>query len=197
MRRADRRPDRPRLFCIGLNKTATSSFHEAVQVLGYRSLHHGGEEVERNVSAAIEAKAPLLSNLDQRYDAFSDIGQLSRRFVMLSQQYPGSRFVLTVRPLDEWLDSRRRHAERNVQAQEAGRRHGRLLVVDEEKWRAEWSDHLEKVHRFFRNRDDLLEIDLTDDPTWSPLCAFLGRPEPSEPFPWANRDRNIASEGDG
>ena len=34
---------------------------------------------------------------------------------MLDRQYPGSKFILTVRDLDDWLDSRRRHVETNIE----------------------------------------------------------------------------------
>src|SRR5262249_2012112 len=91
--------DPPRVVCIGRNKTATSSFHQAMTRLGYTSLHHGGPQIERAVSDALAAEEPLLSRIDARYDAFSDIGQLSRRFMLLDRQYPGSKFVLTVRPV--------------------------------------------------------------------------------------------------
>ena len=185
----EKRPDRARVFCIGLNKTATSSFHEAMTILGFESLHRGGPEVEQKLTAAIEEKAPLLKYLDPRYDAFSDIGQLSRRFMMLYTQYPGSRFVLTVRPVEQWLDSRRRHVENNIRLKAAGSYDGRFIVVEEEKWRREWSDHLDKVHAFFETRDGLLEIDFTDGPGWGPLCAFLQLPQPDVQFPWANRDK--------
>ena len=102
------RPDRPRLFGIGLNKTGTSSFHEAATILGLESLHWGGPPVRDKVQAALDAGAPLLTNIEPHYDAFSDILLLSRNFARLDEQYPGSRFVLTMRPLDAWIDSRRR-----------------------------------------------------------------------------------------
>lgn len=181
-------PDRPRVFGIGLNKTATSSLHEALTVLGFTSLHDGGPEVHDAVQAAIDAGAPLLSNLDQRIDAFSDIGLLSRRFGILDRQYPGSWFVLTVRPVDDWIDSRTRHVQRNVALKEAGEYHGTFLVVDEARWRQEWEEHTSRVRAYFEGRRDFLEIDLTRAPEWGPLCELLGLDEPAAPFPWANRD---------
>jgi len=183
------RPDRPRIFCIGLNKTGTSSFHEAMTILGYESMHHGGVEVESRISAALAANEPVLSRLDQRFDAFSDIGQLSRRFLMLDRQYPGSRFVLTVRPIDAWIDSRRRHVENNIRRRASGEYDGKFVVVDEDKWRQEWARHVGRVHDYFGARDDFIEVDLTHDPGWGALCALLQVPEPVAPFPWANRGR--------
>jgi hypothetical protein len=184
-------PDRPRVFNLGLNKTGTSSFHEAMTILGLRSLHYGGHEVAGLVRKAVAEDRPLLTYLHPKYDAFSDITPLSTRFGRLDRQYPGSRFVLTVRPLEEWLDSRRRHVEHNQRASAAGAYRGRYVVVDEAKWRAQWERHLEKVRGYFDGRPDFLEVDLTDDPRWEPLCTLLGVPEPAVPFPWANRDESL------
>jgi len=180
-------PDRPRIFGIGLNKTGTTSLGEALTVLGFTSLHFGGDDAHAAVKRALDEAVPLLTYLDPTYDAFSDIGLLSRRFRILDQQYPGSRFVLTTRPLADWLDSRRRHVERNLVKQERGQYEGTFLVVDEEKWTNEWVHHHERVHAYFDGRDDFLELDLSDQPSWGPLCTLLGVPEPAEPWPWANR----------
>jgi hypothetical protein len=102
-------------------------------------------------------------------------------------QYPGSRFVLTVRPVDDWIESRRQHVESNVRRKAAGEYHGRFLTVDEAAWRAEWDEHTERVRAYFAGRDDFLEIDLTSSPRWDPICALLGVAEPANPFPWVNR----------
>ena len=138
-------PDRPRIFGIGLNKTGTTSFGEALIILGFKSLHFGGDDAHRSVQRAIDEGVPLLTHLDPTYDAFSDIGLLSRRFQMLDQQYPGSRFVLTTRPRSDWIDSRRRHVERNLKKQARGEYDGTFLVVDEEKWANEWDHHHQRV----------------------------------------------------
>jgi hypothetical protein len=180
-------PLRPRVFGIGLNKTATTTLAEALSILGFDVLHWGGTEVHAAVMAAVEAGEPLVSRLDPRHDAFFDIGVLSRRFVLLDDQYPGSRFLLTVRPLEDWLDSRRRHVRTNQARKAAGEYDGTFLEIDEPKWRAEWELHLERVHDYFGARADLLELDVTADPTWGRLCRFLDRPEPDVPFPWLNR----------
>ena len=187
----DLRPDRPRIFGIGLNKTGTMSFDKALTILGFNSLHDGGPEVHNAVRRAIDDGEPLLSYLDSSYDAFSDIGLLSRRFKMLDRQYRGSKFVLTVRPVDVWIDSRRRHVERNLALKEAGEYHGSFLVIDEEKWSAEWEYHTTRVRAYFASRTDFLEVDLTRNPEWAPLCRFLGIPEPAEAFPWINRDEAL------
>jgi glycosyltransferase involved in cell wall biosynthesis len=180
---------RPRVFCIGLNKTGTSSFHAAMEILGLSSLHWGGPEINRAVRVALDEDRPLLSGLDPTFDAFSDIGLLSTHFDLLDEQYPGSRFVLTVRPLEAWIDSRRRHVEHNIARRDAGEYDGNFLVVDEALWREQWERQVAGARRYFEGRRDFLEVDLTDGSGWSPLCQLLDVPEPTERFPWVNRDR--------
>jgi hypothetical protein len=181
-------PARPRVFGIGLNKTGTSSLHTALTILGLESLHWGGPPIRRKVEAALAAGDPLLSGLDPTYDAFSDILALSTNFALLDAQYPASRFVLTVRPVDEWVDSRRRHVENNVRRKAAGEYTGTFLEVDEEAWRVEWHDHVRAVREYFADRSEFLELDLATTAGWEPLCDLLDVAVPSEPYPWANRD---------
>jgi hypothetical protein len=160
-----------------------------MQILGLRSFHWGGPAVRHEVEAALAGGRPLLSGLDPVIDAFSDVEPLTKNFDVLDDQYPGSRFVLTVRPIDDWVDSRRRHVERNVIRRQAGEYTGGFVVVDEEGWRSEWHDHVQRAGQYFAGRADFLEVDLTTRPSWEPLCTLLDLPEPSVPFPWANRDR--------
>jgi Sulfotransferase domain len=190
------RPDRPRVFCLGLNKTGTSSFSRAMELLGLRSLHWGGPEVRRRVEAALAAGRPLLSELDPAFDAFSDVLPLAEHFTLLDEQYPGSRFVLTVRPVEEWIDSRRRHVENNLRRREAGEYTGSFVVVDEAGWRREWDGHVARVRAYFAGRRDFLELDITRGKGWGPLCALLDRPVPATPFPWANRYRRYEAPED-
>jgi glycosyltransferase involved in cell wall biosynthesis len=183
----DPKPDRPRVFGIGLNKTGTTSLHEALTILGYESLHWGGPALRRLIEVSLETGEPMLSRLDPRFDAFSDIRTLSVNFERLDKEYPGSRFVMTVRPVDDWVESRRRHVEYNVRRKAAGDYDGNFLVVEEQEWREEWETHLVNVRTYFAGRDDFLEVDITNASSWRPLCEVLGVPEPNVAFPWGNR----------
>jgi hypothetical protein len=184
----ERRPPRPRVFCIGLNKTGTVSLNDALTTLGYRTLHWGGPEVRHKVQRARREGRPLLSYLAPEVEAFSDIEELTQQFARLDEQYPGSRFILTVRPLTEWLDSRRRHVERNQIMHERGEYTGRWLEVDLAGWAADYGRHVAAVRSHFAGRDDdLLEIEITAGDGWALLCGFLGEPVPDVPFPWQNR----------
>lgn len=177
-----------KVFCIGLNKTGTISLHEALATLGFRSLHWGGPQIRITIERALEAGRPLVDDLGP-YDAFSDILVLSEHFDVLDEQYPASKFVLNTRPLDDWIDSRRRHVERNVERHARGEYHGTFLTVDPDGWTAEYVAHHARVRAYFADRpDDLLTIDISAGDGYELLCPFLGRPVPDTPFPWRHRN---------
>ncbi|MEY2580870.1 MAG: Sulfotransferase domain, partial [Ilumatobacteraceae bacterium] len=52
----------------------------------------------------------------------------------------------------------------------------------------EWQQHLERVRAYFAGRENFVEIDISDNPMWRPLCELLGVPEPNVAFPLINRD---------
>jgi hypothetical protein len=181
---------RTRVFGIGLNKTATVSFHEAMTLLGYRSVHWGGPDFKRPIVRAKSEGVPLLSYVDDEWEVFSDIQVLANNFDLLDRQYPGSRFVLTTRPLEEWIDSRRRHVEKNQQRAAHGAYAGDFTDVDVPGWTREYERHHQRVRGYFATRPDaLLELDITAGHGWEPLCDFLGVPVPELPFPWENKYR--------
>jgi hypothetical protein len=95
--------------------------------------------------------------------------------------------VLTLRPVDDWIESRRRHVEANQARQADGAYRGEFLTVDEQAWRDEWEQHVGRARSYFAGRSDFLEVDLTQGAAWGPLCDLLGVDPPAEPFPWANR----------
>jgi hypothetical protein len=178
---------RPRVFGIGLNKTGTSSLHEALVTLGYRSLHWGGATSPPLVSRAIQEGRPLLTYLDEHdaLDAFSDIQPLVLRFAQLDEEYPGSRFIYTTRDLDGWLRSRTHHVKRNNVRQTRGKYVGSFLTVDIEEWTALWVEHDAHVRAHFADRpNDLLVMNIAGGDGYDVLCPFLGVPEPPLPFPW-------------
>ncbi len=177
---------RPLVFGIGLNKTGTISLHEALTTLGYRSLHWGGPEVRLRIEAARDEGRPLVSDFPE-YDAFSDIWRLSENFGLLDAQYPGSRFVLTTRPLDAWLTSRRLHVERNRIRRDEGTYTGDFLEIDPQAWTEEYEGHHARVVAYFAGRPDLLVMDITAGDGYDLLCPFLGAPVPDGPFPVRHR----------
>ena len=45
------------IFCVGLSKTGTRSLHDALQILGLRSTHWGGPDLDTAVQRGPEIRA--------------------------------------------------------------------------------------------------------------------------------------------
>ena len=189
-------PTKPNIFCIGLNKTGTISLHHALEVLGYRSLHWGGPETGKIIQATAASGRPLVDDLDE-YDAFSDLAILSKQYQLLDSQYPGSKFILSTRPIEGWLQSREAHVLRNQERARTGEYTGNFLEVDLDAWRVEFEEHHRNVQEYFKGRDeDLLVFRITEGDGWEKLCPFLGVEVPDEAFPWRHRLATSRPEGE-
>jgi len=188
---ADRQP---KVFGVGLSRTGTKSLNEALRILGYRSDHFSTHILALRENQLIMDRSAVAS-----YDALTDV-TAARFYRELDDWFPGSRFILTVRDPQTWLNS----CERHFPELRPGRwPHGvaKVLRLREEMYGARCFDrerfldayrrHREGVEQHFRQRpNDLLVLDITASEGWRALCAFLGLPEPLRPFPWANRTRD-------
>ena len=142
-----------------------------------------GAEIRVAVERALADGRPLLEDIEDA-DAYSDILALSTNFDVLDRQYPGSKFILTTRDLDDWLDSRTRHVETNIERR-APRRVQRHVP------RRRPRGLVRRVHgarragsRDFAGRpSDLLVLDIAAGDGWGQVCPFLGLPVPDAPFP--------------
>lgn len=190
----ERRRPFNKIFCIGLNKTGTSSLHAAFLKLGIPSVHY--ECAEGNIKDIIEANhtggRQLLEGLE-RYVAFSDWTKpaTARLFRELDEQYPGSRFILNTRDIESWLDSREKHVRRLPDLARLRQENpdSSWYRIDRAAWRRDYEAHHAAVEEHFADRpDDLLVMDVAAGDGWEKLCPFLGLPEPGTPFP----EKNVA-----
>jgi hypothetical protein len=174
---------KPKVFCIGFHKTGTKSLAKALSMLGYRVT--GPNEV-RNVSIRQQVLeiAPLLV---ARFDAFQD-NPWPILYRELDEWYPRSKFILTLRPTNEWIASVVSHfggAETPMREWIYGfgdpRGHEMRYVEIYER-------HNREVLRYFQDRPgDLLVLRIAAGDGWQKLCAFLGANEPIGRFPSLNR----------
>lgn len=175
-----------KIFGIGVNKTGTTSLHHALLRLGFKSRHFGDWNTDSLVRQAIAEFKPPLAYIDG-YDAYCDIDAITTRFELFDRHYTGSKFILTTRSLESWLDSRRRHVERNIELAERGAYEGNWLHIDMARWTAEFERHHERVQRHFSGRpDDLLVLDILAGEGYEKLCPFLGVETLDEQFPTEN-----------
>jgi len=177
----------PKVFGIGLPKTGTTSLFTAFDLLGYRSATFRHLRALDPTSWFDGDFGP-----DQLagYDTVTD-APISAYYPQLDIRYPGSKFVLTLRDVEPWLDSCRRHFDK-IEAGAGPSEFGNLSHLAVFGVRRYSADRFRYVHRmhditaraYFADRPgDLLILDLAAGNGWEELCAFLDRPVPDEPFP--------------
>lgn len=173
-----------KIFCIGLGKTGTFSLHKALELLGYRSLHYKfkGKRLLEFFQENQERGRKLLDGLEQ-YNAFLDFDP-ARFYKMLDHQYPGSKFIFTVRDLDSWMRSRKMHVWMN-----------RLdpfykfsfLKINKKEWKDLYHNYSRDVAVYFSERSgQLLTLRICDGEGWEKLCPFLNKAVPKVAFPKKN-----------
>ncbi|HVZ05502.1 sulfotransferase [Hyphomicrobium sp.] len=178
-----------KVFGIGLSRTGTTSLHAALTELGLDSAHWTNPLTHQ-----------VLSSPDfYMFGACCDCC-VSPEFEKLFYLYPESKFVLTVRSIDDWERSFWRHHRRVSWAgdmnsfrksfaarpfQECEIEFALYAATDQvsEAYRA----FDERVTRFFGSDSGrLLKLNIADGEGWSELCSFLNKPVPPKPFPHLN-----------
>ena len=89
-----------KVFGIGFHKTATTSLAKALSYLGYRVT---GPNWVDNPNPA-EKVYKMAFELANKFDAFQD-NPWPTLYKELDRKFPGSKFILTLRPSDEWIRS--------------------------------------------------------------------------------------------
>jgi hypothetical protein len=184
----------PKIFGIGLSKTATTSLDRALNELGIKSIHFPHDPTTYRELSCGTYQLTIL----ERFRAATDIS-VSPFYAQLDKAYPNSKFILTIRDVDAWLQSIREHFEFMWQWA-AHDRHFHKFVefitacvygahyFQRDRFVYVYRQHLKNVHEYFANRrDDLLTVDICAGEGWKPLCTFLHEAVPQGPFPCANR----------
>ncbi len=154
-----------KVFCIGFNKTGTSSMHRLFTQLGLASFH------------GYYSHIPVTDPLYREWQCFSDGDQ--HDFALLDRTFPGSRFIVTTRPLADWLVSRIRHIEQR-------RRMGATGPMREEyekdpalavrRWVEARLEYHQRVSAYFAGRPAaLLVIDICTSRDPAQSCAAITR----------------------
>ena len=159
-------------FAIGFNKTGTSSIHHVFKTTGMSAIHSTSwNKPGRSVDLFV-------------HQGFSD-GTICN-FAELDRRFPNSKFILNVRDLDEWLDSRIEHIRSTTLANMHQSRG--TWSVDETAIQT-WIEkrnrhHLAVIEHFALRPDDLLILNyIGDENAVARLCDFVRRPRISaRPF---------------
>ncbi len=194
-----------KLIGAGFGRTGTLSLKLALEQIGYGPCHHMAEVMMNPGSAAYWIRAadgdPDWETIFKGYAATVDFPGCSF-WRELSQFYPDAKVLLSVRDPEKWFESTQAtiFSERSVQTMSQSPMGSFLNKVawskfgkhihDREFMIAAFKQHNAEVERVIP-RERLLVYEVSQG--WAPLCAFLGVPVPTEPFPRVNSREEMSS----
>lgn len=166
-----------KIFGIGLAKTGTTSVSAALNILGIPSLH---DYMFFHQKSAAEIIRSLSVPPFDAYDAFFDWPHPLGVFERVAAFVPESRFILTTREKEEWMQSCLIHVLHTLVMGREG-----WSDIDTKTLQCENEAMIYRA-RWWRKQNPgrLLEFDVRQG--WEPLCGFLGKPVPDVPFPAEN-----------
>jgi hypothetical protein len=155
----------------------------ALELLGYRVTgpnHQNDPDIETKILS-------IAYDLIEQHDAFQD-NPWPIIYKQLDEKYPGSKFILTLRDPESWINSQVKHfGRRNTPMRKwiygVGHPKGHEALYLER-----YNTHNIEVQDYFKYRpEDLLVIELAKGDGWEKLCPFLEKDIPDVAFPHANR----------
>jgi hypothetical protein len=188
-----------KIFCIGFHKTGTTSISEALEFLGYKTIHgdprkadHVGDEGRTLLENHILKGDYNLPTFDL-YDAFTDNPYFSI-WDEIIKIYPDAKYILTVRDDEKWIKScvnyyqgRRVRPMREWMFGE----NSDLSKNNESRmtWLNKYKAHNQRViDHFAKLGKELLIFDIEKGHGWKELCEFLNISQPSIKFPHRNKN---------
>src|SRR3989344_3706581 len=153
-----------KVFGIGLPKPGQSSLAMAMYYMGYKTVQY-----------------PYNSTQIKNNDFVLDL-PVALNYKKLDSEYPNSKFILTTRDLNTWLESMRNHYRQHP----ASKMYKEQLDYRQKFWGTvrfskkimtrKYNEHLKDVDKYFSKRKkDLLVIRIVDGEGWEKLCPFLGK----------------------
>lgn len=145
-----------KVFCIGFNKTGTSSLNDYFISVGFKSFHGMYSEVVDS--------GELSHAMFTEYDCFTD-GEM-HDYRLLDETFPGSKFILNTRRLDKWLMSRIKHVHYRRSVGRTGwmrKEYERNPDMAVRNWISRRQQYYQDVRSYFQDRKDMfLEINVCD-----------------------------------
>ncbi len=127
-------------------------------------------------------------SLIEQQDAFKDT-PWPILYKELDQAYPGSKFIHVVRDSQKWIASASRDFGTHPNSIHQLIYGCPCPVGNEKIWGDRYEKHNREVVEYFKDRpDDFLSLHMDrGELNFEPICQFLGKPIPSEPWPHVNQ----------
>lgn len=171
-----------KVFCVGFQKTGTTSLQYGLSLMGYRV----AGVMDANPHETLTALRAEALRLLPQFDAFAD-NPWPLYFEELDAMFPDAKFILTTRDPEQWYSSVCKHFG-DGRSKMRGWVYGAATPIGNKRaYIDRLLTHQSAVRLHFADRsDDLLEFDVSAGHGWRELCSFLQRPVPKRQFPRLN-----------
>lgn len=182
-------PNKNKVFILGFHKTGTTSITKAMLRLGYRVCGNMNQinEFDSRHHTTLDLFDMALPIID-RYDVFEDTPWFML-YEELLENYPDSKFILTLRNPESWYKSVLKHfggySEWNFHSW-IYKGHGDP-IGNKDLYIYTYTKHNKAVQEYFKLKNKkLLVMHLPEDFNWKILCDYLECKIPWGKFPHAN-----------
>lgn len=200
--------NKPKIFVIGFNKTATTSIKHALAeldiIVGNQTM---GEYLAEDM---LDKRYKTLLQYCETAEAFQDVPfSFPNVYKLLDKKFPGSKFILSVRDSSEqWFNSilkfHGKHWANNGVPTRKDLENANYLYrgyayvvnqyiygdhyYEKEHYIKVYEDHIHDVKTWFKDRpDDLLVLNVAEEAAYFKFCDFIGKTPLRKEFPWENR----------
>ncbi len=181
-----------KIFCIGFQKTGTSSLAKALQGLGF-TVGDAIKVLNRKVNwRAPDPRPEIVEKVLAVVQGVDAIQDSPNAFIYreLDAAHPGAKFILTIREAEAWLESYRRFFSDQNNPLRRWMYGVDRLSGNEATYRAAYNKQNAEIIKYFANRpNDLLVMDITKGDGWLKLVNFLGEGA-LKPFPYSNKGKH-------
>ena len=190
----------------GYGRTGTLSLKIALETLGYNKTHHmvevlpDAQQLEEWHAISLGG-TPNWEQLFEGYSACVDFPS-SAYWRELAQHYPSAKIILTTRSFESWYDSASQTiypvtAEMPGWLKLVPKARKLIEFMDATIWNRLFDGRFEDIDHtrgVFTQHEADVQAEIPPERLlvfhpkegWEPLCNFLGKPVPTEPFPNVN-----------
>lgn len=193
-----------KIFQIGFNRCGTSSLFKLFDKYTdpkISAIHWDSNQLANTILRNIQQKRDALVGYE-KYTFFCDMESnystgnvplyipiFISYYKLLDKQYKGSKFILNIRNIDNWIKSRINYLNKRYAQHQKKYYH----VESDEKlieiWKNQWYDHYESVVKYFTGTDKLLIYNVESDPLSKIIDFFPWITFTTDSLPHINRSK--------
>lgn len=185
-----------KVFCIGANKSGTTSLTAAMKRLNYKNMPENIKTSEttrcfQTIVGLIYMHdiSEILNHGDlDNYDFYEDVPfSLFDYYVDIDKKFPDAKFILTVRDSEKFFNSVLRWIDKYRLDEVYSYIYGTKVTLENKKAIIEtYEKRNNDIIKYFENKPNKLLVFNTETDGYEKLCLFLEKPLINEKFPHEN-----------